>query len=492
MRDRDAGGAAPEHPSGCGAVPPPGPDSIESRCASRAPVPQNGRFPAGTVFGDWRLTAFIGRGGSGEVYCAEHIALGTPAAVKILSRAEDRAKERFAREAKLLAKMKSAAFPRFYAYGASGGVPYYAMELLEPGDPPAGSGEVARFMLGVCSAVAELHSIGFVHCDIKPGNILWRSPSEPVLADLGLAREADVPGRPDLSRQGHPATLAGAGTPGYGAPEQMERGEATAASDIHALGVLADTCFGGKPPRAWKRIIERATSSIPGRRYQTVRSLVRAIRWRNLPAFAMSAFAVSSAACAAVLCFSALRTPNRPAEQPPDEVEALRWRAMCSRGEIESVEERDEPVYPGRRYPATVRRRTNRVEGIVVRLDAKTNVFSRPVRLEPGEYRIAGPGRLDADLSGPTGVVVRLKDCILNNMTEKPYPDNGIRYILEDGAYLNFARMDGERRPSGLDSICDGAKNAIRFRGPLTADGLKDLQLLEEKLDWENHLKEIR
>ena len=87
---------------------------------------------------------------------------------------------------------------------------------------------------------------------------------------------------------------------------------------------------------------------------------------------------------------------------------------------------------------------------------------------------------------------MRLKDCILNNMTEKPYPDNGIRYILEDGAYLNFARMDGERRPSGLDSICDGAKNAIRFRGPLTADGLKDLQLLEEKLDWENHLKEIR
>ena len=196
MRDRAAGGAAPEHPSGCVAVPPPGPDSIESRCASRAPVPQNGRFPAGTVFGDWRLTAFIGRGGSGEVYCAGHIALGTPAAVKILSRAEDRAKERFAREAKLLAKMKSAAFPRFYAYGASGCVPYYAMELLEPGDPPAGSGAVARFMLGVCSAVAELHSIGFVHCDIKPGNILWRSPSEPVLADLGLAREADVPGRP--------------------------------------------------------------------------------------------------------------------------------------------------------------------------------------------------------------------------------------------------------------------------------------------------------
>ena len=56
---------------------------------------------------------------------------------------------------------------------------------------------------------------------------------------------------------------AAVGTPGYGAPEQMERGEATEASDIHALGVLADRCFDGRPPRTWKRIVERATSSIP-------------------------------------------------------------------------------------------------------------------------------------------------------------------------------------------------------------------------------------
>ena len=43
-----------------------------------------GAFAAGTLFGDWRLTAFISRGGTSEVYVAEHIALGTPAAVKIL------------------------------------------------------------------------------------------------------------------------------------------------------------------------------------------------------------------------------------------------------------------------------------------------------------------------------------------------------------------------------------------------------------------------
>lgn len=281
-------------------------DSIAELCAAHASLVEQGRFAPGMVFGDWRLTAFIGRGGSGEVYCAEHVVLGTPAAVKVLLREEARSKERFVREARLLSQMKSATFPRFFAYGEANGTAYLAMELLEPGDLPSSDRDVARFMLKVCGAVAELHAEGFVHRDIKPGNILWREGGEPVLADLGLAKkvEASAAVRLDESLTIVDGRRAGAGTPGYGAPEQMERGEATVVSDIHALGVLADRCFEGNPPRAWKRIIERATSSIPERRYQSVAALARAIRRRHFPKFATAFFFAGVAIVVAFVFFS--------------------------------------------------------------------------------------------------------------------------------------------------------------------------------------------
>ena len=268
-------------------------------------------------------------------------------------------------------------------------------------------------------------------------------------------------------------TIGGAGTPGYGAPEQMERGEATVASDIHALGVLADCCFDGKPPRTWARIIRRATSSIPAHRYPSVVAFARAIRRRNL-LLGVSAFvAVIALSGLCLSCFYSWWTQSGR--------EVWRWRALCDRGKIVSVSRICEPLDASHpQYPGyIVRYVTNQVDGMILHLPKDTLSFTKPILLKPGEYRIIGPGRIDVDLSGPSNAVVRLKDCVLNNTTSVPYPQNGIHYVFEGGAYLNFVNLDRNIEHRRYIHSDGKSRNALRFRGPTTFKELDEEQARE-------------
>ena len=466
-----------------------GVNEIEGILSAHGRMPTGASFQDGAMFGNWRVTAFLGKGGNGEVYRVVHVSLDTSAAIKVLVRNEPRARERFVREAKLLSELKSASFPQFLEYGEANGHAYLVMELLEPGDLPSGDREVARFLRQVCDAVAELHARGIVHRDIKPSNILWRmggtrpvASAVPVLADLGLAKDITT------SAAGHPTsdiTLGGVGTPGYGAPEQMERGEASVASDIHALGVLADRCFDGKPPRTWRRIIERATSSIPERRYPSVAAFIRAIRWRN--------FLRTAGFCASAALLLAAIATGAAAWLAMGGGEWVKWRMLCERGEIVSVEEKSEPyespVYGKCRRIFHV---TNVVEGTIINLQKRTLSFKEPIELAPGEYRIIGPGRLDAALSGPSNAVVRLKNCLLNNMTTIRHPKNKISYVMEGGAYLNFVNLDESsqmRKSVSLDKECKGGDDyAVEFRGPLTFKELNRKRQEERDRTWREEI----
>lgn len=452
-------------------------DSISAMCAAHGPVASACRFAAGTIFGDWRLTAFVGRGGSGEVYCAEHISLGTSAALKVLVRDEPRAKERFVREAKLLSELKSASFPQFYSYGEANGCLYLTMELLEPGELPSGDRNVARFLLSVCDAVAELHSRGYIHRDIKPGNILWRTGTTggspvavPVLSDLGLAKKIETSNHPTTKLPNHLTTI-GVGTPGYGAPEQMERGEATVASDIHALGVLADACFRGNPPRTWARIIRRATSSIPAHRYPSVAAFGRAIRWRHL-------WRDAAWLTVALLVLAAMAKLNS-GKSHVDDASGARGSMM---GNI--TPEVLEGVMRTGRIPSQKATAEPSIMPNVVRLNGEKVALTEPLVLEGGkEYLVFGPGTLDADLFCPTTAIVRLKDCVLINRTTRLYPENGIRYRLDNGVYLNFVNV--KHKPISLAlgdflGIYDGAYNHVRFGGPETVKELME-QINEER-----------
>ncbi len=243
----------------------------------------------GREVGEWTVAGFVGRGGSAEAYCARHRRLGTAAVLKVLWRNGEGPRARFDRETRFLMESPGPSFPTFLGTGTEEGRPWVAMELLEEYSLPSTDASVAAYLLDVARGVEELHRRGWVHRDLKPCNILRReADGHAVLIDFGLLKRAgETVAAETAAGRVSPSLVdgreVGVGTPGYAAPEQFAGGAATPATDVHALGILADECFHGKPPRVWERIIRRATGSLPRQRYADAAAMARAIRRRHWP-----------------------------------------------------------------------------------------------------------------------------------------------------------------------------------------------------------------
>ena len=237
----------------------------------------------GRQVGEWAVTGFLARGGSAEVYCAKHRRLGTRAALKVLWREGNGPRARFEKETRFMMGNPGPSFPAFYGAGVDEGRPWVAMELLDECPIPRADDEVARYLLDVGRGVATLHARGWLHRDLKPRNILRRTDGHAVLADFGLLKAI---GEDETTMgAGSPSIVdgreVGVGTPGWSAPEQFAGGGATPAADVYALGMLAEECLGGNPPRAWEKIIRRATAALPRLRYPGVAPMLRDIRRRH-------------------------------------------------------------------------------------------------------------------------------------------------------------------------------------------------------------------
>ncbi len=210
------------------------------------------------------LGARLGEGGMGEVLIGFDREIGREIAIKRIrsgSSSPD-AVVRFLREAKVQARLEHPAIVPVYTLGRdTAGNPYFTMkrldgttlaELLQASPPPT-LHELLRVLVDVCRAVHFAHVHGVVHRDLKPANVMVGQFGEVYVLDWGIARVADED--EGVAKAGGITTLdgktvAGAliGTPGYMAPEQIERaGQVTFAADVYAVGAMLFEVLAGEP-----------------------------------------------------------------------------------------------------------------------------------------------------------------------------------------------------------------------------------------------------
>ena len=281
-------------------------DSVLRALAAAPPVPPPADL-RGTQIGRYRVLALLGKGGMGQVYEAQDLALGRRVAIKFVrDGAVDRApvRARFLREQAITASLEHPGIVAVYDAGTTpAGELFYVMRIAR-GEPLArwiarASTAAARHallpnLIAVTDAVAFAHSQRIVHRDLKPSNVLVGAFGETLVADWGLAKRLDedepVGDSPVVGPAIETATGAVMGTPRYMAPEQASGGHADPRSDVFAIGaMLRELMFDGLDPRELRRggrsttadlaaIARSATAADPAARYQTASELAEDLR----------------------------------------------------------------------------------------------------------------------------------------------------------------------------------------------------------------------
>ena len=213
---------------------------------------------AGQQIAGHELIRVLASGGMGDVYLAQHRALGMHRAIKVIResvRDADDAHERFTREAQVLARLSHNSIVQIIDFGElPNGWPFLAMEYIEGpnlDDMVAASGpmpwrQALVVLEQIAAALTYAHTQRVIHRDLKPANVLLRGgdPRQVKVIDFGLAYSQRADGKLRLTVEGQMV-----GSPLYMAPEQGEgRLDVTTAVDVYALAGVAYTLISGSPP----------------------------------------------------------------------------------------------------------------------------------------------------------------------------------------------------------------------------------------------------
>ncbi|MFN7922133.1 MAG: serine/threonine-protein kinase [Bryobacteraceae bacterium] len=244
--------------------------------------------------------------------------------------------KRFLREVRMAQKIDHPNVCRVLALSEHEGERFCVMEMLE-GDTLAerlqqrgrmSAEEALRVVAAVCDGLAAAHAAGVIHRDLKPGNILLAA-GRAVIIDFGLA--AGLAHDRSLTADGEVI-----GTLAYMAPEQLEEGMSSPASDVYALGVVMyEMLTGQKPhgarspfrlaaqkareshrtpklaavgvPRVWHEVIDRCLRADPKDRFQSAQQVKQALeRGRPSAGFVLSQRRVFIPAMAAIAAVAGL------------------------------------------------------------------------------------------------------------------------------------------------------------------------------------------
>jgi len=194
----------------------------------------------------------LGAGGTATVYLAEDLRHHRQVAIKVLKPqlAASLDAQRFSREIQLVAKLSHPHILPLYDSGEAEGLLYYVMPYVEGESLRERLGrenqlpieQAVQYALEVADGLTYAHSLGIVHRDVKPGNILLYG-GHAVLADFGVARALSLVDTSPLTETG-----TAVGTLAYMSPEQACGHDVDASTDTYALGCVVYEMLVGEPP----------------------------------------------------------------------------------------------------------------------------------------------------------------------------------------------------------------------------------------------------
>ena len=212
-----------------------------------------GDTPGSLAVRGYQLVRKISSGNFSSVYLTEHLKSGETIVLKVLRQVPDAVEEseamlnRFLREYELIASLRHPNIVKISDFGVGDDHAFIAMEYFPDGDlrqrirrgiSPA---EAVQALREIAAALAAMSSVGILHRDLKPGNIMCREDGSIALIDFGLAKQlrlaAEITGTGEIF-----------GTPYYMSPEQGHGRTLDERGDIYSLGIIYYEMLTGKKP----------------------------------------------------------------------------------------------------------------------------------------------------------------------------------------------------------------------------------------------------